>query len=219
MSLQKYLKALRGALISGSIGVLIYTILLVLLGVFSFPLILLGLNLTIDEKTLATLITILLTISIAVYIYEVSRLNQKEDEIRKQFDLLIVLSEELDFLKSNLKAYEDTFSKKNNYPLYELWEIDTSLYFANLNHKINNEETIELKKNLMKIKDKIIIINNSKAEARKIKEERDSKDILNKIDAPEMIRENIKKIINNEIIPLVEKSKKIVENIKTSKNT
>ena len=215
MDLFEQLSPIQKALIAGTIGGTFYIFILLFLTIFSFSLVIRGF--VVDKQEVASGITILFAIMIAVYLYEVNRKDMINNEKRKQIDLLIVLDEELNFLKGNLEAYKKVFSKPDHYPAYELWKIDTSLYFANLNHKINNEETLELKKNLMKIKDKIILINNFKEQARKIREERDPEHIFNKANAPEIIRKGIEKTIDEDIIPIVENSKKIIEGIKNKR--
>ncbi len=212
MILNKHLYAIQKACIAGVIGGIFYVFILLVLTILSFSLTIKGF--VVDKQEVASGITILFGIMIAVYVYAINRDDKIMDERRKQIDLLIVLGEELNFLKGNLEAYKKSFSKPDHYPIYELWKIDTSLYFTNLNHEINGKETLELKKNLMKIKDKIIIINNFKSEARKIREERSPEHILNKANAPEIIRKNIIQTIDNDIVPVVEDSKKIIKDIK-----
>jgi len=138
---------------------------------------------------------------------EEKRIIKTEEE--KQIDLLRTLLTELIFLEENFKAYKETFSRQNVYPLYELWNIDTSLYFRGLNHKIRNHETIELKENLIVIKDKLLMINNLKAETKKLEEERGTEKLIKEI--LEINRKQIIKIIDADILPVLKKSKKFIK--------
>lgn len=167
-----------------------------------------GIIIPINDSNLYLFLAILATIGTAMYVLNYNRLRKEQDEKQKQRDLLIILLEELDFLSGNLKAYKESFSKPNHYPLYELWEIDTSLYFSSLSHKINEGETLELKKNLMKIKDKIILINNFKMEMINLEVKRGNEPLIKAIKPGEKIRNQIIKIIDKEVLPIVENSKK-----------
>lgn len=168
-------------------------------------------TLFISDTNLSLVLTILATIGTAMYIYNSDRFEKEKDETKKQLDLLKVLYEEFTFLEKNLESYKEVFSKPNRYPLYELWDIDTSVYFNGLGYKINNQETIGLKKNLMVIKDKILVIDNMKNEAKRL-EEADVNSIAKKIDATKIIRDQIIKIIDEEILLIVKKSKEFLDN-------
>ncbi len=140
--------------------------------------------------------------------------TRKEDqrEKGKQLDLLETLFTELNFLENNLNSYKDTFSKKSHYPFYELWDIDAALYLRALNHKIKGKETIGLKENLMILKDKLLIINNMKLEAKKEEEERGKEKLIQiKI---ESLRKGIIEIIDADLLPILRKSKKFIKKLK-----
>lgn len=135
---------------------------------------------------------------------------KKEDkrEEGRQLDLLRTLVTELIFLNGNLEAYKETFSRQGVYPLYELWDMDVSLYLKGLNHKIKNHETISLKENLMVIKDKLTIVNNFKAEAKKLEERGGEKLVQYAIKSN---RKQIIKIIDEDLLPIINKSKKFIK--------
>lgn len=140
---------------------------------------------------------------------EEERIIKTEEE--KQKDLLETLLSELNLLKKNLKKYQEAFSKEKDprtYSLYELWDIDISLYFKELGYKINNKRTISLKENLMFIKDKLLVINNLVLDA---KEKGTDKRVNLMTGLLKINRENIVKIISEEILPAIEKSKKLVK--------
>ncbi|MBD3247592.1 hypothetical protein GF378_03160 [Candidatus Pacearchaeota archaeon] len=65
----------------------------------------------------------------------------------------------------------------------------------------------------MKIKDKIIIINNFKSEIRTFEEIRNNEEIVKKINPAGIIRKNLIKIIEEEILPLVEMSKELTNKL------
>lgn len=74
-----------------------------------------------------SLLIFLAYISIALLVYalgevreEFKRQEKYNDYLKKQLSLLKVLIEELNFLKNNLEAYKETFSKERHYSLYEL---------------------------------------------------------------------------------------------------
>jgi hypothetical protein len=196
------------SIIQAAIGLFIFGALLFLLWLMVLFLEKVGIILTINKTDLNLILAILATIGTAMYIFNSNKFGKEQDEKQKQRDLLIILSEEIDFLSGNLEAYKKSFSKPNHYPLYELWKIDTSLYFSNLSHKINGEETLELKKNLMKIKDKIILINNFKTEMRNLEEKRGNEDLIKAIKPGESIRSQITKVIDEDILPIIRDSKK-----------
>ncbi len=102
--------------------------------------------------------------------------EQREEE--KQFDLLNIILLELKFLEDNLKSYKNSFSKKNHYPMWDLWNIDVATYIKTLSHKISKKDTIKLKEKLMKIKDKISIINNMEVQSKKDTEERGNEELI-----------------------------------------
>ena len=200
-------------LIQSAVGLLVFGLILSFLWLIIYLLKrFAGILFLIKNSDLQLVLSILATIGTAMYIYNSNKIEKEKEDTRKQIDLLRILSEELDFLEGNLKAYEKSFSGEG-YPVYELWKIDTSIYFANLSHNLNGKETINLKKNLMKIKDKIIIINNFKSEARKIQEERGNEKMIEKLKPWEMIKENIIKRINEEIIPVIKESENMIKNI------
>lgn len=212
--MNKHLEVLPKSLFAGLIAIFLYLVFSVFLGFFGITAVLLGLDIQVDANTLALSITILFTVILAVHIYEIERLDKSEDEKIKQMDLLIILSEELGFLAGNLQAYLKSLSKPFHHPLYELWRIDTSIYFTNLNHKINGKDVLELKKNLMKIKDKIILINNFKLELKVLEKNRLNEKIIKKIEPHKIIRKNMIEIIEKEVLPIVEDSKKIINNLR-----
>jgi len=199
------------SIFQAGIGLVMFVIILSFLWLMVFLLKeIFNITLLINSEALGLVLAILATIGTAMYIYNSNKLEKENEDIKKQLDLLKVLSEELNFLEKNLKSYKETFSKKSHYPFYELWNIDVSIYFNGLSHKINNQETIKLKKNLMIIKDKLLIINNMKFESKKDEEERGKEKLIQvKI---ESIREGIIKIIDDEILPIVKKSKKLINN-------
>ena len=169
----------------------------------------LGIIFPITENGLHLVLAILATIGTAMYIYNSNKLEKEKEEIKKQIDLLKILSQELNFLEKNLKSYKNTFSGEKTYPFYELWSIDTSLYFKGLSHKINDNETIGLNKNLMIIKDKVLIIKNMKSESYKL-EERGKEELVKY--AIKGLRKQIGIIIDGDILPVIKKSKKIINN-------
>jgi len=135
--------------------------------------------------------------------------TQKEDkrEEEKQLDLLRTLLTQLDFLKGNLIAYRKTFSGEG-YPLYGLLDIDTSIYFKGLSHKIKNHETISLKEDLILIRDKSLLVNNFKTETKKL-EERNREELVRY--AIKGNRKQIIKIIDEDLLPVIKKSKKFIK--------
>lgn len=141
------------------------------------------------------------------------RQNEKEDkrEEEKQIDLIRTLLTELNFLEKNLESYKETFAKKRHYPFYELWNLDVALYLRTLNHRIKMKETISLKKNLMFIKDKLLIINNMKVESKKDEEER-GEEVMIKIKV-ESLRNGIIKIIDKDLLLSIKKSKNEIKKI------
>ncbi|MFA7708268.1 MAG: hypothetical protein WCX73_04930 [Candidatus Pacearchaeota archaeon] len=213
MTNNKQNSILGKSILQAGIGLLIFGILLVLLWLIVLGLEKIGIIFTIDKNDLSLVLAILATIGTAMYILNTNQFEKKRDEEKKQTDLLRILSEELDFLSENLKGYQKTFSKPNHYPLYELWKIDTSLYFSNLSHKINDKETLELKKNLMKIKDKIILINNFKIEMKDLEVKRGNEELIKAINPGEKIRSQVITIIDEEILPIINDSKKIISSI------
>ena len=171
-------------------------------------------GIAIDTKTeiVLPIVSIISAFGIALFIYYSNKKDKDEEEIKKQKDLLIVLQEELNFLFGNLKAYKESFSKPNHYPLYELWKIDTSLYFSNLDHKIKDKKTLKLKKDLMKIKDKIILINNFKIEMKELGL-RGNEDLIKTLKPVEIIRKQVIEIIDKELMPLVDNSKEEINKL------
>ncbi len=168
----------------------------------------------INKEDLSLIFAILATIGTAVYLYNSDKSEKEKEEIKKQIDLLEVLSAELNFLEKNLESYKETFSKKSHYPFYELWNIDVSIYFNGLGHRINNQETIKLKKNLIIIKDKLLITKNMKDEAWRLEREKETNPIIEKVGAIDMIRKQIVKIINADILPVIERSEILINKIK-----
>lgn len=141
--------------------------------------------------------------------YEKQTKKEDEREEGKQIDLLKTLFTELIFLEKNLNSYKEVFSKDGHYPFYELWDLDVSLYLRNLNHNIKGKETIELKENLMTLKDKLLIINNMKLESKKCEEERGSEKLIRiKI---ESLRKGIIEIIDKDILSVIKKSKRFIK--------
>ena len=139
--------------------------------------------------------------------------TKKEDkrEEEKQLDLLRTLMAQLNFLKGNFIAYKKSFSGEG-YPLYELWNIDISTYFNGLDYKIKGHETISLKENLMFIKDKLLLVNNFKTEAKKLEERKLEGRKNERLEyAIESIRKQVVKIIGGEILPVIEKSEKFIK--------
>ena len=163
-----------------------------------------------NNDDLGLFLAILATFGISMYIYNSNKLEKEKDDTRKQMDLLNILLQELNFLKENLKAYKKTFSGEKTYPFYELWSIDTSLYFKGLNHEIGNKGTINLKKNLMRIKDKILLVNNMKSESYKLEKRGREERVAYMIEA---IRKQIGKIIDEDILPIVKKSEKMATSL------
>lgn len=169
-----------------------------------------GLQLTeIQLSAIPAFLGIITAAFYALYIFEKSKAESYKREEEKQLDLLRTLLTELTFLKGNLIAFKKTFSRQNVYPFYELWEIDASPYLMGLGHRLQNKETVNLKKNLMAIKDKLLVVNNMKLESKKDQEERgEEKFIQIKIKS---IREGIVKIIDKDFLPLLNKSKKFIK--------
>jgi len=210
-NMEKNKSVLSKSILQTAGGLLLFVLLLSLFWLFIYLIEkYLGITLLINKDDLNLVLAIIATIGTAMYIYNSNKFEKEKEDIKRQVDLLIILSEELDFLSGNLKAYKESFSKPNHYPLYELWRVDTSLYFAKLSRKINSKETLELKKNLMKIKDKIILISNFKSEMRTLEEDRGEEDLIKKIEPGKIIRKQIITIIDKEILPLIENSKKII---------
>lgn len=199
------------SIFQAGIGLFSFVALLIALWLVKFLLqSVLGINLIIVKDDLNLVLIILATIGTATYVYNSESLRKEKENVKKQMDLLKILHSELDFLDKNLEAYKETFSKESHYPFYELWGIDISLYFKGLSHKINNQETLDLKKNLMIIKDKLLIINNMKFEARKWEEERSQEKVSEY--AIKTLRTGIIKIISEDILPVIKKSKEFLDN-------
>lgn len=199
------------SLIQTAIGLFIFAVILFLLWLITLLLEkIVNINLPINREDLNLVLIIASTIGTAIYIYNSSTLRKEKEDIKKQIDLLRILYIELSFLEKSLESYKETFSKKSHYPFYELWNIDTSIYFNGLSHKINNQETIALKENLMIIKDKLLIINNMKLESKKLEEERGKEKIIGY--AIKILREKIIKIIDADILPIIKKSKEFLDN-------
>jgi len=169
-----------------------------------------GLQLTkLQLGAIPTFLGIITAAFYALYIFEKTKTEYYKREEEKQIDLLRTFLEELTFLRGNLIAFKKTFSRPNVYPFYGLWEIDAAPYLMGLGHKLQNKETVDLKKNLMVIKDKLLVLNNMKLESKKDQEERgEEKRIQIKV---ESIREGIVKIIDDDFLPIIEKSKKLIQ--------
>jgi len=199
------------SIFQSGVALLLIVAVLSILWLFVYILNLFGISFPISENNLGLVLAILATVGVSMYIYNSNKFEKEKDDTRKQMDLLNILFQELNFLKENLKAYEKSFSGEKTYPFYGLWDIDTSLYFRGLNHEINDEETIGLKKNLMIIKDKILLVNNMKSESYKLEARGSEERIAYMI---KVVRKQIGIIIEEDILPVVEKSKKIVASLK-----
>ncbi len=161
-----------------------------------------------NKDDLNLVLVIVATIGAVLYVHNKSKSEKEKDDEKKQIDLLKVLIIELNFLEDNLKSYKKTFSKQYYYPFYELWDINVAIYLNGLNHKLNEQDTIELKKNLMIIKDKLLIINNMKHESKE--EEKREREWKIKIKI-ESLREGIINIINDDLLPVIKKSKEFIK--------
>ncbi len=116
---------------------------------------------------LATFLTILTTIGGASYFYEVNRENQRRDELRRQKDLLESLYTELDaisnknkkikFEEGNLQWFKDAVGVGK--PLHSVWSINPSPYLSYLSSVINGKETRSIKRKLVRLNQKIEMIN------------------------------------------------------------
>ncbi len=140
--------------------------------------------------------------------YERQTLKEDKREEEKQINLLETLQTELTFLKINLEAYIETFKKEGHYPIYELLDIDKS-YLRDLKNKIRNIETIGLKKDLIKLKDKLSIINNLKSIAGKLEEERGNETKVKIMISAQ--RTGIINLIKDEVLPLLKKTKNFIK--------
>lgn len=174
-----------------------------------------GLNIQIDSNILIQFITILSTILLALFIYHSNKNLKEKEEKDFQFDLLVVLSIELNYLEDNLKAYLKTFSEKPifsggkelfKFPVYELWDFNLPIYLEKISNLIEKNSTKKLKEDLIFIKDKVILINNFKLEMRILSEREDGFRVNAKT-----IREEIKRIINEEILQKIEELRKLLK--------
>lgn len=197
------------SILQSGVGLLIFVLLLTILWFIVYLLKnFFGITFLINNNDLGLTLAILATFGISMYIYNSNKLEKEKDDTRKQMDLLNILLQELNFLKKNLKAYRKTFSGEKTYPFYELWSIDTSLYFKGLSHEIGDKETVDLKKNLMIIKDKILLVNNMKSESYRLEERGGEERVAYAI---KVIRKQIGKIIDKDILPVVKESEKMVD--------
>jgi len=199
------------SLIQAAIGLFIFALVLFVFFLIAYLLdIFLKITLWISKDDLYLILTILATIGTAIYIYNLNQLDDERKNIRRQKDLLRLLLSELKFLEGNLKSYIETFSKDSHYPLYELWNINHSLYFDGLDYELRGQKTLGLKENLIKIKDKVLIVNNFKIETKKLEEERGHEKIIIAVGAVKMNREQIIKIVKDDILPVIEESKRLI---------
>jgi len=110
---------------------------------------------------------VITTIYIAIYIYESNKRNNEISVFRRQNDLLESLYTELDaisnkdkkikFEEGNLQWFNDTL--KIGKPLHSIWSINPSPYLSYLTSNINGKETGSLKRKIVKLNQKIEMIN------------------------------------------------------------
>jgi hypothetical protein len=194
----------------------IFFILLVFMWLIYLLLSLLGIIFPIEKENLNLVITIISTFGTAVYIYENEKVEREEIEREKQLDLLKILTEELRFLETNLNAYKKTFSGERTYPAYELWDIDVSTYLKAIRYKVKNLETLNLKKSIIKIKDKVLLLNNLIKETKELDIRSSTERTIRDGGFVKMHRDNLIKIID-EVSPLINNSLKEVQKILNSK--
>jgi len=168
--------------------------------------------LPINNEDLNLILTIFVTIATATYIYNSNKSEKEKEDVRKQIDLLEVLSAELNFLKGNLEAYKESFSGKG-YPLYDPWDINVSPYFNGLSQRLQGEKTIDLKKNLMIIKDKVVVVNKMKDWAMKLESEQENNIKIKQTGYVNITREGVVNIINKDLLPVIKNSQEIIEKI------
>ena len=169
----------------------------------------------INPDDLGLLLTIVVTMGVAFYIYNMSKEDQQKRELKKQFDILESLYTELSavsdkgkgikFSEGNLQWFNDALGIGK--PLHSIWSIDPSPYLSNLSSKINGKKTVSLKRKIVKLNQKIEMINGIVLSAeynRGIFGKKDTRDEV----MLKFVRETI-----NEMISLTEGMKKTIKKI------
>lgn len=164
----KEIKAFIKASHQTAFGLLTISFVMFILLLFSKLLNFIGLKFVIESTALFLAITILATFGVALYIYNINRENKKEDELKRQIDLLGSLYVELEaisnekkeikFEEGNLQWFKDALGYGK--PLHSVWSVNPSPYLSYLHSNINGKETSSLKKKLVKLNQKIEMINN-----------------------------------------------------------
>ncbi|MCH7758788.1 hypothetical protein IID20_00295, partial [Patescibacteria group bacterium] len=126
------------SLFQTALGLIVLIVFLGILLSIKFLLELKGINLIIPSDVLTVLLTILATIGMALYIYNVNKKDREEVERQKQISLLeslftelnLISSENGDFRKSegNLQWFSEAIDLGD--PLHSIWNINPTPYLS-----------------------------------------------------------------------------------------
>lgn len=213
----KEIKAFINASYGTAVGLLTISLVMFIIFLLYQFLNSIGLKFVVELNALVLGITILATFGVALYIYNINKENKKESESQRQIDLLESLYVELDtistkkkghkFKEGNLQWFNEALGLGD--PLHSVWKLNHSPYLSYLSSMINEKETGSLKRNVVKLHQKIEMINNivlsGKYNLRKYESKGTYDQVMSKfvnetikesIGIAEKMKKRIKKIIN-----------------------
>lgn len=120
---------------------------------------------SLEEQKNYNWIFIIISVFIPVSVLLIEFLYKERRHSKRQENLIEILFEvELNVIKDDIHGYKKCFNKLKRFPFYDIKQIGASFYSKNLDPNINKTETLELKKVLYKIYDKINLVNQVRKE-------------------------------------------------------